>query len=307
MALVILSKTENIHDWIDTLKSIDPEINLYRPEDVPDPGIIKGALLWHHPHGSLLNYPNIEWASSLGAGVDHILSDKTIPGHIKITRIVDQYLTSDMADTALMAALMFKNRMHQYIFQQREHIWKKHEPVNKVATGVMGLGEMGRGIADKLYENEFEVYGYSTSRKEIPGITTYHGEDQLDEFLKKTDVLFIVLPFTKDTSGMLNLQFFNKMKRGSFLVNLARGMHLVEEDLLQALNEDILSGAFLDVFKEEPLPENHPFWNHPKIVLTPHVASVTRPKSAARLIAENYHRVKDNKDLLYEIDRERGY
>jgi glyoxylate/hydroxypyruvate reductase A len=171
----------------------------------------------------------------------------------------------------------------------------------------MGLGEMGSSVATLLVQQGYNVNGWSRSEKEIEGVTSFAGNDQLDDFLGKTKVLVNLLPLTEETEGILDLDIFKKLKKPGYLINVGRGSHLVEEDLIYAFDMNYLEGACLDVFEEEPLPKNHTFWNRDQIMVTPHIAAITPAEEAARVIVENYKRAMSGMELMFEVDREKGY
>jgi glyoxylate/hydroxypyruvate reductase A len=171
----------------------------------------------------------------------------------------------------------------------------------------MGLGELGKPTAKQLAELGYQVSGWSRSAKKIEGVTTFAGTDELNSFLDKVHVLICLLPLTEETKGILNLEIFKQMDDGGWIINAARGEHLVDEDLIYALDSNILQGAWLDVFSDEPLPEKHAFWNRDNIIITPHIASITKPKEVADQIVENYKRALSGMDLNYTVDRTKGY
>ena len=171
----------------------------------------------------------------------------------------------------------------------------------------MGLGQLGADAAKKLYQLGFQVTGWSRTPKKVDGVQSFAGDGALNDFLSLANVLICLLPLTPATKGILNYKTFEKLPAGSYLINVARGAHLVEQDLLEALETGRISGACLDVFQVEPLPVGHPFWNHPKIIITPHISSLTYPKAVVPQIVENYHRTKLGKPLLNQVDIERGY
>lgn len=171
----------------------------------------------------------------------------------------------------------------------------------------MGFGEIGQYVARKLSDFGFKVYAWNRSRKQTGHIQVYSGRDELDEFLKKANILVCMLPLTPETENILNARNFSQLPSNAYLISVARGGHLVDEDLLSALDSGRLSGALLDVFREEPLPKQHPFRLNGKITLTPHIASVTNPVSASAQIVENYRRALNNEPLLNLVDLDRGY
>ena len=255
--------------------------------------------------GVLERLPNLKWVSSLGAGVDHLVRDKQIPKHIPITRIVDPNLTRDMTNYCILGVMMYQRSMDQHRSNQQNAVWDRL-PYANLNVGVLGLGELGAHCAKHLALLGFNVSGFSRTPKAIDGVNC-HSEDQMNDFLKPLDVLINLLPVTPQTESILNAELFNEMKKGSYLINVARGNHLVEQDLIENLDNYHLSGALLDVFREEPLPTDHPFWTHSKVKITPHVASVSDPNSVIKLLLENADRLIEGKELLNQIDKNAGY
>jgi len=197
----------------------------------------------------------------------------------------------------------------RYKIQQQKNIWQQLPPKSMAQTtiGIMGLGKLGEYAATKLSAMGFHVVGWSRSKKVINGVTSYAGDEQLGEFLAQASTLVCLLPLTSATRGILNTELFNQLPHGACLVNVARGEHLIEEDLLSSLDSGQLRSACLDVFREEPLPPTHPFWQHPQIQLTPHCSSITDPVSVAPQVLENYQRMKNSLPLINQVDPFRGY
>lgn len=297
-----------MNPWKEALLEVDSNLDIDVWPRVENKQRVTFALSWRHPEKVLDGYPNLTVVSSLGAGVDHILKDESIPKAVKIARVVIPSLKEQMAEYVLNAVQNYRLHTSRYVDQKREGFWSTHEPVPKdqCTVGILGLGEMGIEVAKSLMANGFSVNGWSSTKKEVDGVHCFSG-DELNEFLAATNVLVCLLPLTEQTKGILDLDVFKKLKSPSFIINVARGAHLIEEDLIYALDIGVLEAACLDVFEEEPLPENHIFWNRPKIMITPHVASLTNPKEAAELIVENYKRSLSGMPLLYEVDRTKGY
>ena len=308
MSILLVSKKRNFSSLESHLRSIDPNLDIEIWPAVSNPNRVQFAVAWRHPANLFEQFPNLKVISSLGAGVDHLLGDDTIPESIQFTRIVAPSLSGQMADYVLTAVLNIIRKIDQYNDQQRKAIWKPLESLIKrdIKIGVMGLGEIGSEVAKSLVKNGFTVNGWSKSKKTIDGVSCY-AEDELGSFLNQSNIAVCLLPLTPDTNGILDLELFKALKKPSFLINAARGLHLVEEDLIYALDTDLISHATLDVFSEEPLPESHPFWGRDKITITPHIASVTDPKESAELILENYKRMLSGMDLLHKVNRETGY
>lgn len=290
------------------LEELDPHLEVEIWPGVRKKERISFAVCWNHPAHVLEMYPNLKVISSLGAGVDHLLNDPSLQEQHRICRVVTPSLGDQIASYVLNAVLNYRFHMASYIDQQREGFWSKHDtiPVSDCRIGVLGLGEMGISIATRMRENGYEVAGWSRTPKNITGIRCF-ADKELNDFLAHTNVLICCLPLTSQTDGILDLELFQQLRNPSYLINVGRGRHLVEEDLIYALQTGALAGACLDVFTEEPLPENHIFWNRSRITITPHIASVTDPLEAAPVILDNYKRMLSGMDLQYEVDKERGY
>ena len=217
-----------------------------------------------------------------------------------------------MTEYVLLAVLNHYRQFDKYRAYQEKREWIRESipPIprrSEVRVGIMGLGQLGGDAAVKLRHLGFQVGGWSLTPKDIDGIRSFHGDQQFNEFLSKTNILVCLLPLTPKTRNILNRNSFDKLPRGAYLINVARGEHLVEEDLFEALDRKQLSGACLDVFRTEPLCKDHPFWTYPQIIVTPHISSWTDRESVAPQIIENYRRVKTGEKLLNEVDIERGY
>lgn len=308
MSLLLIAKNRDMNPWKEALLKVDVNLDIEIWPRVENKKRVTFAVSWNHPEKILPNYPNLKVVSSLGAGVDHILKDSTLPDSVNICRVMIPSLKVQMAAYVLNAVQNYRFNTAKYIDQKRGGFWSTHGaiPRSNAVVGVMGVGEIGQAVCELLIRNGYTTYGWSKSKKEINGIETFSVND-LDTFLSKTNILVCLLPLTKETDGILDLDLFKKMKKPAYLINVARGSHLIEEDLIYALDTGVLEGATLDVFEEEPLPANHLFWNRSRIMITPHVAAITDPKEAAHVIVENYKRSLSGMDLLFQVDRQRGY
>jgi glyoxylate/hydroxypyruvate reductase len=306
MSLAIISPGRNPAIWIDALRYHQPDIAIQVYPDISRPEEVEMALLWQHPPGYLSTLPNLKLISSLGAGVDHILSDPAVPESMPIVRIVDEKLTWSMTNYVVMGVLNFHRQITRYQADQKRKVWDMSNPEIPVRVGVMGVGALGGDVLDKLNYLGFPVAGFGFSeKKDFP--YPYFSKNRLQDFLSQINVLICLLPLTPETEGVLNLELFENCTPGTYLINVARGKHLVEEDLIPALERGFLSGALLDVYRKEPLPADHPFWEESRIQLTPHIASVTNPQAAAPQIIENFRRLKANQPLQNLVNRHRGY
>lgn len=309
MALLFASPDDDPVAWTQALKRRLPDLEVRVFPELGDPRDIEAALVWLPPSGLLASLPNLKAIFSLGAGVDRLLEDPTLPPNVPICRMVDPALTRSMAEFVLLHVLRYHRDLDVFEAQQRRAEWRLHLPKPPEATvvGIMGLGELGGAAARLLVAHGFTVKGWSRSRKEIPGVASFAGVHELDAFLHDLAVLVCLLPLTAATRGILNRALFAKLPRGARLVNLARGAHLVEADLIEALASGQLAHATLDVFATEPLPADHPFWRHPKITVTPHAAAYSAPESGAQVVCENLRRLRSGEPLLHRVDRARGY
>ncbi len=307
MSIVLIFKSDASR-WQELLvKKLPDEVIEVHPK-VKDKNAVRFALCWKPEKDVLQQYKNLEVVQSLGAGVDHILDTQTLDNKTKLTRLVDTNLSNDMWEYLLVAVLQYIKNFPRYQNDQRNKTWDPHryKTIRETHVSIMGLGKIGEFVAKKFVELGFTVSGWSVTKKDIPGVTSY-SNDELETFLNNTNILINVLPLTPSTKGILNKTVFEKLKRNAYVISVGRGDHLIENDLLESLDAGILSGAMLDVFAEEPLPKNHPFWNHPKIIITPHVASLTNFDSAIDFIVENYKRMLSNQSLLHVVSPTKGY
>lgn len=282
-----------------------PELRIY--PDVGDPADIDCVIVWKHPDGVLNQFPNLKLIASHGAGVENILSDPALPDGVPITRFVDASLSDQMAEYVLAAILNHRLHITYYRELQAASEWRCLDINKGRNVTILGMGELGTVSAALLNQNGYVISGWSRSRKNIDGVTSYFGDDQLKSSVKDADFVVCLLPLTGATKHILNSELFSVMKKGSYLINVGRGDHLNENDLMDALGQEQLSGAMLDVFSTEPLPSDHPFWQHPKIHMTPHISSPTDKASMARAILENYNRMKRGEPLLNQVDPKRSY
>lgn len=309
MSLLLVAPNRNMQRWKEALLNEDPNLDIDIWPEVPQKSRVQFAVTWRQPEHVLTQYPNLKAVSSLGAGVDHILEDRTVPESLPVCRVVSPSLKQQMKEYVFNAVLNYQRNMMSYYRQKQQGQWTEHQnrPAGDIPVGVMGLGELGAPIARSLAAFGYPVSGWSRSAKTIEGAETFAGPEELELFLGRTRVVICLLPLTGQTRGILDLELFRQLRRPGYLINVARGEHLVEEDLIYALDKEWLSGACLDVFSEEPLPEKHPFWNRPSIMITPHVSSITRPGEVAPQIVENYKRALSGMELNHRVDRTQGY
>jgi glyoxylate/hydroxypyruvate reductase A len=278
-------------------------------EGLGDTDDIEVALAWKPDRGLLASFRNIKLIVSLGMGVDHLLADDKLPAGVPIVRIMDDGLIGQMGEYAIYWALRHHRDIDKYAANQRTTTWKPLDFVDTIhrRIGVMGLGTIGQDTAKKFAALGFPTAGWSRTAKTLAGIETFHGGDGFANFLARTDILVDVLPLTRDTRGLLDTRAFAALPKGAYLINMARGGHVVDADLLAALDSGHLSGATLDVFDQEPLPSDHPYWTHPKVHVTPHIAGATNPRTASPGIIENIKRLRAGQPLINTVDPKTGY
>ena len=299
--------------WAERLRMLAPKRDVRLWPQLGDPADISYACAWHAPRGLLAALPRLAAIFSLGAGVDHVLSDPDLPD-VPLVRIVDPDLTMRMTEYVVLHVLMHHRRQRRYDTQQRERIWHEHDqpPANRVAVGIMGLGVLGCDAASVLGRMGFRVAGFSRTPKRLAGVETFHGDDGLDAFLRRTEILVCLLPATPATRGILRRELFRKLKRdgacgGAYLINAGRGALQVDTDIIAALDEGSLAGATLDVFPTEPLPSASPLWTHPKVTVTPHNAAVSDPDALAANLLRQIERLEAGLPLEHMVDRAVGY
>ncbi|MEX0890393.1 MAG: glyoxylate/hydroxypyruvate reductase A [Balneolaceae bacterium] len=309
MSILLVATNRDMVPHRDKLLELDPNLDVEIWPDVKDRDRITFIVAWSQPANLLGQFPNLKVVASMGAGVEHLMEDDSIPDDVKITRLVSSHIQVQIVDFIESCCYQFIRRITDYVEQQRKAEWKvlPHALKEERNVGILGLGHLGAATAEKLAANGWIVNGWSRSTKQIPGCISYAGPDQLAEFLSKTNILVNLLPLTPETEGILNLELFKQLKQPACLINTGRGQHLVEEDLIYALDRNLLKEAYLDVFETEPLPASHPFWNRPAIRVTPHIASLTYPEELAGQTIDNYKRLMSGQPLLYVVDREKGY
>jgi glyoxylate/hydroxypyruvate reductase A len=283
------------------------------PDRVGDPGDVAYVAAWKAPAGLIAGFSNLKAIFSLGAGVDHLLVDPSLPA-VPVVRIVDRDLTMRMSEYVALHVLMHHRGQRRYDAQQRERRWvDHHQPAaSEVTVGVMGLGVMGRDALEVLARLGFRLVGWSRSEKAIAGVETFHGKSGLEPFLRRTEILVCLLPHTPATERILNLEAFRCLNRegalhAAFLVNAGRGALQVDADIVAALDQGLLAGATLDVFPTEPLPPDSPLWSHPGVTITPHNAAASDPRALVDLVLGQIDRFERGLPLENVIDRMVGY
>jgi glyoxylate/hydroxypyruvate reductase A len=262
------------------------------------------------PHGFLKGLPRLKAIFSLGAGVDGFLRDPEFPRHLPVVRFVDETLQREMAQYVTMHILIAHRMQRPFDSAQKESVWQQRmlaRPSREVRVGILGMGDIGAVTAERLMLFDFEVFGWSRTKKDVPGVTSYAGPQELPEFLSRCDFLVCMLPLTSETEGILNAKLLSGLPQGAFLINVGRGGHGNEADILAALESGQLGGAVLDVFQTEPLPADSPFWTHPKVTVTPHIAGITDPRNASAFVVDCVTRAETGAPFKNVVDLNRGY
>ncbi|WP_029013243.1 2-hydroxyacid dehydrogenase [Niveispirillum irakense] len=294
--------------WKQVFTAEAPEIDFRAWPEAGKLADIRYLAAWTVTPDLLASLPNLEVLFSTGAGVDQ-LDLSQVPAHIQVVRMIEPGIIDGMVEYASFATLALHRHMLHYRKAQDEGRWApvKLVPAQARRIGVMGLGTLGRAVLDRLGRYGFPLSGWSRSPQQVEGVTCHAGAEGMPAFLAACDILICLLPLTDETRGILCRKTFDLLPDGAALVNAGRGGHLVEVDFLAALDSGKLSGAVLDVTEPEPLPPGHPFWRHPAILLTPHIASMTQPESAARVLMANIRQHRQGLAMVGNVPRGRGY
>lgn len=310
MTVVLHCRPDRQERWINGLRSaiLGGDVRIW--PDVGDPAEVEAIVAMSPLPTDFATFPKLRFVATTGAGVEHLLGPPcSIPGHIPIVRVVDPMLTRSMAEYVLTATLRYHRGFHHYEAAQQRALWSplaRCDPADQT-VGILGLGVLGTAAGQMLSRFGFAVRGWSRGPKSIDGIKCFDGHAGLHEMLPVVDILVCVLPLTPDTTGIINSDLFALLPGGSTLINVGRGRHVVEADLLDALEHGQLDHATLDVFDVEPMPPEHPFWHHPRITVTPHIASLTVPEGAAKGVAAALECARLGRTLPNLVDRSRGY
>ncbi len=302
------SDLDSADEWRAALATQFDDFSFSVGEEVAEPQTVDVAIVWMLPEGGLERFVNLRAILSLGAGINQ-LDPERLPANVPLARLVDASLTRMMVDYGKLAVYRHHRKFHLFEQHSRQRRWIYMAPTLTASTtvGILGLGELGAEIALALRDDGFRVHGWSRTLKRLPDVTTCTGRAGLIEMLEVCDIVLNVLPLTGETRHILNGELFGHFKPGSCLINMGRGAHVVDADLLPALEAGPLAAATLDVFTEEPLPESHPFWNHPQILVTAHAAGTSLPQTAVVTIAANIRKAMAGERLSHQVDRVRGY
>lgn len=284
-----------------------PDVRFLRTGDDYDPADIRYLVTWTAPD-DLHRLSNLEILFSIGAGIDQMKTDGLSPD-VLVVRMVEEGITRMMQEYVTLGVLALHRQWPLYIAQQKQARWEAYDLVSVAdrRIGILGLGMMGAAVIERLKPFGFPISGWSRSPRSIDGIRCLHGAAGLSTLLAETDILICLLPLTPETSGILDADLFAQLPAGAGLVHVGRGQHLDHAALLAALDSGHLSGAVLDVTEPEPLPSDHRLWAHPKVILTPHIASKVEAEPAARAVIENLRRHRSGLPPIGLVDRSRGY
>lgn len=284
-----------------------PDLEFYHCSESIDPQKVRYLLTWNVPD-DVSRFRNLEVLFSLGAGVDQF-KPETMPGHVKLVRMVEDGIIRMMQEYVVLGVLTLHREMLAYREQQGRGLWQALATPQATdrRVGFLGLGTLAQAAIDRLKLFRFPLAAWSRSKKVVEGVTCFHGDDQLGDFLAGTDILICLLPLTEQTKGILNARLFSFLPVGARLLHVGRGPQLDQGALMEALDCGHLAAAMLDVTDPEPLPESHPLWSHPKVIMTPHIASVTQPHTAAQSIIENIRRHRAGQNPIGLVDRTLGY
>ncbi len=306
--LVFYSEFDSFEEWSALLAPYLPGVTICRAETVQKPDEVHYALAWKPPRGFFAPYRNLRLLVNLGAGVDSLVGRNDLPD-IPIIRLSDPDMARMMASYVLFAVLRYARDMPAFERAQRERRWRYLHPRAPagIRVGVLGLGELGAYAARELARQGFDVRGWSRSKKEIAGIRCSSGLASLDDFLSQSDILVVMLPLTPHTTSLLSAERLARLPQGAAFINVSRGAIVDQAALTDALRSGQIAEATLDVFDREPLPPHDPLWQMDNVLITPHLASVAIPTSAARQVAENIQRAARGEPVTNQVFPERGY
>ncbi|MBM3731930.1 MAG: glyoxylate/hydroxypyruvate reductase A [Acidimicrobiia bacterium] len=309
MALLFISAVEDPEPYRQEFIRLLPGEDFRIWPEAGDRAEVEFLLVWRPPRGSMKGFPNLKAILNLGAGVDYVIADPDLPREVPLVRLVDTGLRDGMVEFVLHAVLHFHRQFHRYReFQQRKS-WTEVPQVEAAnrRIGILGFGHLGQAAARHLLALGFPVGGWSRTKKQVPGARSFAGADELGAFLGQSDILVCLAPLTNETEGIVNARTLAQLPKGSYLINAGRGGLAVEADVLAALSTGQLAGAALDVFRREPLPPESPFWTHPNVIVTPHIAAITLVGPAAREAADNIRRLRAGLAPNGLVDKARGY
>lgn len=307
-ALVFYSRFDDPEKWSALLKEHLPDLDIRVYPEIGNVEDIRYALVWQPPKGFFDRFRNLQLVVNLGAGVDSLTGRSDLPD-VPIARLSDEGMVAMMRSYVFYAVIRYARDIPSFEQAKRLREWRyiHPRPLDSTRVGILGLGMLGAAAAEGLAWLGFDVVGWDRDPKSIPNVRCYHDTSDWTAFISDLDILVNLLPLTEETRGHIGAAMFDALPRGAKFVNASRGQVVDESALVEALRSGQIGGATLDVFVEEPLPENHPFWDMENVMITPHLASITVPENAAGHVAENIRRVHAGKAPLLQINPSRGY
>lgn len=306
MSIVLIIPDRKLDDLQQRLQLALPDVPVEIWPNITAPEQVTFAVIWKQPPGSVATLPALRALQSFGAGVDAILSDNTLPA-LPLARIVDPALTAAMLNYLSTIERYYRLRLDLFQAQQQQMNWQPRSPRKLTKLCVLGLGELGLAAAQYFQQQGYQVSGWARQSHQFHGIDCYAGLSQLPDALNDADIVICLLPLTRQTENLLNADVLSKMKPGVILINVARGALIDDDALLAALASGQVQAACLDVFRQEPLPKDHPYWAHPAVLVTPHISAVTRVETVVTQIVENYRRSQNGAPLLHQVNMTQGY
>jgi glyoxylate/hydroxypyruvate reductase A len=308
MSILYRSDAPRAAAWAKYFAEHAPDLGFRVWPEAGDLREVEYLIAWQVPPDFMAQMPNLKVLFSSGAGIDHV-DLSVVPPHVPLVRMVEPGIINGMVEYVSLAALALHRDFFDYVAQKAAQSWNPIEvpPASARTVGVMGLGSLGCAVLERLATYGFRLRGWNRSPRSVEGVEAFVGADRLKPFLEGCDILICLLPLTPATQGILNREVFAALPRGAAVVNVGRGPHLVAADLVFALDSGQLSRAILDVTDPEPLPPEHPLWTHPRVFVTPHVASMTQPETAAPILLDNIRRHRRGEPLVGMVDRRQGY
>jgi glyoxylate/hydroxypyruvate reductase len=307
MSIALLITDRNLDSLQTGLKKQLPKVPIIAWPNVSNMTDAEFVVVWKQPTDIWLQLPNAKVLCSLGAGVDGLINDPSTPSHVEVIRIVDDGLSKQMADYVLSMILIKNLQLDQYIKQQQSKCWQPQERLSRKKVALLGVGQIGKCVAEKLILNGFDVAGWVRSTQPIVDFKVYKGSSGLAAVLADADYVVSTLPATSETQHIIDQAILNLMPNHACFMNVGRGQTVNENDLNDALNQGQIGGAVLDVFSQEPLPEGHDFWTHDNVVITPHIAAITDQKQVVDQIVNNYSAFIEGRPLQNKVDIKQGY
>lgn len=295
-------------EWSRLITDLAPDLDFRIWPDIGNASDVKYLITWEPPENIPQLFPNLQAVFSTGAGVDQFDMSR-LPDHIPLVRMIESGIIDGMVEYVTMSVLALHRNLPAYLRAQAQQRWEPalFPPAHRIRVGVLGLGVLGQAVIRNLQHFGYTCMGWSRSGRAVESIPTFGGNAGLKDMLAQTDILVCLLPLTTETQGFLNAKRFGQLPRSASLVHVGRGGHLIEGDLLEALDTGHLAHAIVDVTPQEPLPADNPLWSHPNVWITPHIASITQPETAVQSFIDNVRRIEANQTPHGLVDRSKGY